>query len=134
MLRQLPLQVAFAQRAPLRPARGSPRPGRTTDNTAPPAAPKLRVVDAEVRARYQVAMWADPLMTEVIQEGASPSAPSTLSAALRASPFSQNYWTKELQEQPGSILTTWTRNFIRSPPVATMLVLDFGPTSGFSHG
>eukprot|EP01042_Synura_sphagnicola_P000794 gene794-biopygen843 len=98
-------------RAPLRPARGSPRPGRT-DNTALPAAPKLRVVDAEVRARYQLAMWADSLMTEVIQEVAS----STLSAALWTSPSSQCYSTKELQEQPGPILTSWTRNLIRSSP------------------
>ena len=92
-------------RAPLRPARGPPRPGRT-DNTAPTAAPKLRVVDAEVRARYQLAMWADPLMTEVIPEGASSSAPSTLSPALRTSLSSLSYWTKELQEQPGPTLTT----------------------------
>ena len=100
-------------RAPLRPARGPPRPGRT-DNTAPPAAPKLRVIDAEVRARYQLAMWADPLMTEVIPEGASSSAPSTLSPALRTSLSSQSYWTKEPQEQPGPTLTAWTRNLIRS--------------------
>jgi len=38
-------------RAPLQAAREPPRPGRT-DNTAPLAASKLRVVDAELRARY----------------------------------------------------------------------------------
>jgi len=53
-------------------------------------------------------------MTEVIPEGASSSAPSTPSPALRTSLSLQSYWTKELQEQPGPTQTTWTRNLIRS--------------------
>jgi len=62
-----------------------------------------------------LAMWADPLMTEVIPEGASPSATSTSSLALRTSLFAQNSWITELQALHGPILTTWTRKFIRSP-------------------
>jgi len=74
----------------------------------------LPVVDAEIRARYQLAMWADPLMIEVIPEGASSSATSPSSLALRMPLFSQTSWTKDLQAQHGPILTTWPRSFVWS--------------------
>ena len=57
-----------AGRAPLRSSRTSPRTGRAAPLRAP-VPPKLTVIDAESRARAQLAMWAAPLMSDVIPPG-----------------------------------------------------------------
>ena len=57
-----------AGRALLRSSRPNPRTGRAAPLRAPATA-KLTIIDAETRARAQLAMWAAPLMSDVIPPG-----------------------------------------------------------------
>ena len=99
-----------AGRAPLRSSRSSPRTGRAAPLRAP-VSPKLTVIDAESRARAQLAMWAAPLMSDVIPPGGlilhRPS-------CRHSWPSLQNSWApiivRILRKQ---MRQTWTRDLAR---------------------
>ena len=83
-----------AGRAPLRSARASSRTGRATGSVSVTSIPKLVVIDAEVRARSQLAMWASPLLSDVIPPGRQ----HVLCPLLHLWPSLQHSWIQSIAQ------------------------------------
>ena len=83
-----------AGRIPLRLARASSRTGRATGSVSVPPVPKLVVIDAEVRARSQLAMWESPLLSDVIPPGGQ----HVLCPLLHSWPSLQHSWIQRIAQ------------------------------------
>jgi len=96
-------------RAPLRLARPGPRAGRTVPSTSVTLTPKLAVIDTEVWARYQLAMWAAPLWcpTSYPQVGSPPAAFSTNTHAVSSAELLDSDHRPGRPEENGEDMDAW---------------------------